>query len=78
MTEYFKDIEQARNITEIREILYLITKKYSKTFTSIYVLLDAYQGKHRQVGQRFKTLKEAILKELRIVFVKKSYMNDYH
>ena len=72
MTEYFTDIEQARNLTEIREILYFINKKYSKSLSSIYVLLDAYQGKYRQVGQRFKTLKEDILKELRMLFVKKS------
>ena len=72
MTEYFTDIEQARNLTEIREILYFINKKYSKSISSIYVLLDAYQGKYRQVGQRFKTLKEEILKELRMLFVKKS------
>jgi len=71
MTEYFKDIEQARNLTEIREILYLINKKYLEPLSSIYVLLDAYQGKFRQVGQRFKTLKQTILKELRIRFVKK-------
>lgn len=73
MTEYFKDIEQARNLTEIRKILYLISKKYSKSLTLVYNLLDAYEGKHRQVGQRFKKLKEAILQELRIVFVKKSF-----
>lgn len=72
MTEYFTDIEQARNLTGIREILYFINKKYSKSISSIYVLLDAYQGKYRQVGQRFKTLKEEILKELRMLFVKKS------
>lgn len=72
MTEYFTDIEQARNLTEIREILYFINKKYSKSLSSIYVLLDAYQGKYRQVGQRFKTLKDDILKELRMLFVKKS------
>ena len=72
MTEYFNDIEQARNITEIREILYLIKRKYSKSLTSIYALLDAYEGRHRQVGQRFKRLKETILKELFIIFVKES------
>lgn len=71
MTEYFKDIDQAHSITEIREILYLITKKYSKSLTSIYDLLDAYQGKHRQVGQRFKKFKKVILKELSIKFDKK-------
>ncbi len=65
MTEYFKDIEQARNITEIKEILYLIRKKYSITLTSIHTLLDAYQGRHRQVGQRFNRFKEKVLIELR-------------
>ena len=73
MTEYFKDIEQARNLTKIREILYLISKKYSKSLTPVYDLLDAYQGRHRQVGQRFKKLKEVILQELCIVFVKNSF-----
>ena len=64
MTEYFKDIEQARSITEIREILYLIRKKYSAPLTSVFALLDAYQGRYRQVGHRFKRLKEDVLKEL--------------
>jgi len=44
----------------------------SKSLTSIYFLLEAYQGKYSQVGQRFKRLKDAILKELRGEFVKKA------
>ncbi len=68
MTEYFKDIEQARNITEIKEILYLVRKKYFTSLTSVFALLDAYQGKYRQVGHRFKQLKENVLKELRCIF----------
>lgn len=72
MTEYFKDIEQARNITEIKEILYLVLylvhKKYFTSLTSVFALLDAYQGKYRQVGHRFKQLKENMLKKLRGIF----------
>jgi len=68
MTEYFKDIEQAHNLTEIREILYLIRKKYNYSLLIVHELLDAYQGKHHQVGQRFKKLKRTILEELEVLF----------
>ena len=68
MTEYFPDIERARNITEIREILYLIRKKYSLSLGYISAILDEYQGRHRQVGHRFTKLKEEILSVLSSIF----------
>jgi len=68
MTEYFSDIERARNITEIRNILYLIRKKYAISLGFISTLLDEYQGRHRQVGQRFIKLKEEVLNRLRMIF----------
>ena len=49
MTEYFTDIEQARNITEIKEIFYLISKRYSISLTSVFALMDDYQGKYRHL-----------------------------
>ena len=70
MTEYFKVIEKARNTTEIREIIHYIRKKYRLPLASIIDLLDSYEGKSRQVGQRFKTLKKAIIKELQRMFGK--------
>ena len=72
MTEYFKDIENAQNITEIREILYYIQKKYQTPLTKIYSILDSYQGRYSQVGQRFKSFKDDILKELRAIFLKRT------
>lgn len=72
MIEYFNDIEQARNLTEIRDILYLISKKYARPLASIYALLDEYQGRYRQVEQRFKALKKIILNELKHLFVNRS------
>ncbi len=81
MTEYFNDIQNAQNITEIKEILYYIQKKYRTPLTKIHGLLNSYQGRHRQVGQRFKSLKDEILKELRAIFWKKTqkiYYFNHH
>ena len=56
---FCSDINKATSITEIRLILKF--SAYKHDFGLIRVLnrlLDAYEGKHRQVGHRFNALKD--------------------
>jgi len=63
---FCSDIDNAKSITEIRLILKYSAYKHDKSLIrTLKNLLDAYEGKHRQVGHRFNALKDNLKSEVK-------------
>lgn len=58
---FCEDIDKATSITELRRVIrYSAFKHNSRLISSLNKILDAYEGKYRQVGRRFTVLKDRI------------------
>ncbi len=63
---FCSDIDKATSITEIRLIFKYSAYKHDYGFIiSLNRLLEAYEGKHRQVGHRFNALKYNIKRKVK-------------
>ena len=63
---FCKDIDKATTIIELRHIIKYSAFKHNTRLTSLLnKILDAYEGKHRQVGRKFTVLKDRIKSTLK-------------
>ena len=63
---FCEDIDKATSITELRHVIkYSAFKHNTPLISSLNKILDAYEGKHRQVGHKFTVLKDRIKNTLK-------------
>ena len=65
---FCEDIDKATNITELRHIIKYSVFKHNTRLTSLLnKILDAHEGKQRQVGRKFTVLKDRIKNTLKTI-----------
>ena len=63
---FCEDIDKATNITELRHIIKYSAFKHNWCLISLLnKIVDAYEGKYRQVGHKFTVLKSRIKNTLK-------------